>query len=91
LLLAEGGAGMSESASIESRIDDAVMAYLRETYEAPAILTGWVVVAEFVDIDGTPDLAAFASTGMPYWKINGMIEAAPHEMEYAYEDEDEDL
>lgn len=82
---------MAESASTESQIDDAVMAYLRETYETPAILTGWVVVAEFMDTDGTPDLAAFASSGMPYWKINGMIEAAPNEMEYAYEDEDEDL
>lgn len=82
---------MAESASVETQIDNAVMTYLREVYENPAILTGWVIVAEFMNTEGTPDLAAFASAGMPYWKINGMIEAAPHEMEYAYEDEDEDL
>jgi hypothetical protein len=86
---AEGGV-MADELSTEHQIDQAVMKHLREVYEDPAILTGWVIVAEFVDSNGTPDLAAFASTGMPYWKINGMIEAAPHEMEYAYEDEDED-
>ncbi len=89
-MLAEGGM-MADEVSTEDKIDQAVMAHLRETYEDPAILTGWVIVAEFVDSNGTPELAAFASTGMPYWKINGMIEAAPNEMEYAYEDEDEDL
>lgn len=88
-MLAEGGR-MAEKVSPEDQIDQAIMAHLLDTYENPAILTGWVIVAEFMSTDGTPDLAAFASTGMPYWKINGMIEAAPHEMEYDYEDEEED-
>ena len=75
----------------ESLLEATMLKYLRGIYEDPAIITGWVVVAEFVDSKGTPDLHAFATTGMPYWKINGMLEAAPHEIAYSDEDdEDED-
>jgi hypothetical protein len=27
---------------------------------------------------------------MPYWKINGMLDAAPSEIAYTYDDDDED-
>jgi hypothetical protein len=89
------GGDMADSVSSEDVVNAAILEYLKETYENPAIVTGWVVVAEFVDTEGTQDLAAFASNNMPYWKINGMLEAAPYEMNYAdeedLEDEDEDL
>lgn len=74
----------------ESLIEEAILRYLREVYEDPAIITGWVIVAEFVDSKGNPDLHAFACTGMPYWKINGMLEAAPNEIAYSDEDDDDD-
>jgi hypothetical protein len=86
---------MADAIVSEDLVNAAILQYLREVYEDPAIVTGWVVVAEFVDSAGTQDLAAFASNNMPYWKINGMLEAAPYEMNYAeeddLEDEDEDL
>lgn len=74
----------------ESLIEEAILRYLREVYEDPAIITGWVIVAEFVDTQGTPDLHAFACSGMPYWKINGMLEAAPYEITYADEEDEDD-
>jgi hypothetical protein len=74
----------------ESLLEAAMLKYLREIYEDPAIITGWVVVAEFVDSKGSPDLHAFAATGMPYWKINGMLEAAPHEIAYSDEEDDDE-
>lgn len=91
----EGPDAMSETASIKSEdaIEQAILAYLREVYEDPAIVTGWVIVAEFVDSKGVPDLHAFAASGMPYWKINGMLDAAPAEIAYHdddYDDEDDD-
>lgn len=69
-------------------VESAVTSYLREDYDDAAILTGWVVVAEYMSSDGVPCLAAFAAEGMPYWKINGLIDAGPFEI--AYEDEDEE-
>jgi hypothetical protein len=88
----EGPHPVSETASVraEDAIEAATLAYLREVYDDPAIITGWVVIAEFVDSKGTPDLHAFAATGMPYWKINGMLDAAPSEIAYTYDDDDED-
>ena len=89
------GGDMADSTNGEDVVNAAILEYLKETYENPAIVTGWVVVAEFVDTEGTQDLAAFAANNMPYWKINGMLEAAPYEMNYMdeedLEDEDEDL
>ncbi len=88
----EGPEAMSDTASVKSEdaIEAATLTYLREVYEDPAIITGWVVIAEFVDSKGVPDLHAFAASGMPYWKINGMLDAAPAEIAYHEDDEDED-
>jgi hypothetical protein len=47
---------------------------------------GWVVIAEWIDEDGNPDLTAFAREGMPYWRINALIDSAP--MEIVYDDDD---
>ena len=69
----------------------AVLGHLKETYENAAMVAGWVVVAEFITTDGEPDLAAFAADGLPYWRIDGMLSAAPHHMGYGYaEEEDSD-
>lgn len=86
----EPGAMSEHTVKSEDALEAAILAYLREVYEDPAIVTGWVVIAEFVDSKGMPDLHAFAATGMPYWKINGMLDAAPGEIAYADDDEDDD-
>lgn len=71
-------------------VDAAILTYLRATYEGAALLAGWVVVAEFVNTDGDPDITAFASDGMPYWRVNGLLDAAPYELGYVEEDEELD-
>lgn len=72
----------------ETTIEHAIRAYDKETDGRGALLTGWVIVAEWIDEDGNPDLTAFAREGMPYWRINSLIEAAP--MEIIYDDDDYD-
>jgi len=87
----EGSDAVSEDATLEGEpaVESAILGYLRQVYEDPAIITGWVVVAEFVDRSGEPELHAFAASNMPYWKINGMLDAGPAAMNYS-DDDDED-
>ncbi len=70
----------------ESALEKAIRSYDKETEGTGALLTGWVVIAEWIDEDGNPDLTAFAREGMPYWRINALIDAAP--MEIVYDDDD---
>ena len=81
---------MADELSPSETIEKGILQVLQDEYENAAIVTGWVIVAEFMTTDGTPDIHAFAADHMPYWKINGMLDAAPHEMGYAYDDEDAD-
>lgn len=86
----ESGCRVAEEVSAQDALESAILRHLQVEYENAAIVTGWVIVAEFMTSEGTPDIHAFAAEHMPYWKINGMLDAAPNEMEYAYDDEDED-
>lgn len=70
----------------EMRLEEAIRGYDADAGDGNAILTGWVVVAEWIDGDGDPNLTAFAREGMPSWRINGLLEAAPFEI--VYDDED---
>lgn len=80
-----------ESESATERLESAMLAYLRENYEGVALLTGWVLVAEIMDADAVPDLVGFAAENMPYWKINGLIDAGRDVIEYdEYADVDVD-
>jgi len=71
----------------ETIVENAIRAYDREMDGDGAILTGWVIIAEWINEDGQPDLTAFAREGMPYWRINALVEAAP--MEIVYDDDDD--
>lgn len=71
----------------ETAVENAIRAYDREVDGSGALLTGWVVIAEWIDDQGDPDLTAFAREGMPYWRINALLEAAP--MEIMYDDDDD--
>lgn len=75
---------------VEKRIEEAIRAYDRECNpeDYNALLIGWVVVAEWIDADGEPNLSAFAREGMPSWRINGLLEAGPSTIAYDEEDED---
>ena len=81
---------VSEDVSNQDALEGAVLKHLQSEFENAAILTGWIVVAEFMTAEGNPAMYAFAADHMPYWKVNGMLEAAPHEMGYVYDDQDED-
>ena len=72
----------------EMRLEEAIRAYEAETNGENALLTGWVIVAEWIDKDGNPNLTAFAREGMPYWRIDALLEAGPAEIVYDEDDFD---
>ena len=74
----------------EQNLEQALVEYERAVDGEGTLITGWVVVAEFLTREGVPHLAAYASRGLPYWRIDGMIEAAHSTIAYAVEDEDID-
>jgi hypothetical protein len=57
-------------ASPESRFLTAFSPFLDA--EGPVMITAWVSVIEYLDADGQPRLAAFASE-TPDWRIQGML------------------
>lgn len=71
----------------EANLERAILDYAQAAEERASLLTGWVMIGEFMDNDGTPELLAYAARSLPYWRINGMIEAAPDTIAYDYEDE----
>lgn len=74
----------------ETALERAIIDYERETDGIGAIITGWVLVAEFITTEGEPQLCAYARSGMPYWRIDGLIEAAPTVMEYEWDEDFDD-
>ena len=76
--------------SAEQLLEQAILNYARVSGEDHGMLTGWIVVAESVNEEGVPTLNAYASQGLPWWRINGMIDAAPEQIEYLSEDEEYD-
>jgi len=71
------------------RLENAIVELERAGNAEGSIVTGWVVVAEFLDHQGSPHLACYASRGMPWWRVNGILEAAPSAIEYVEECEDD--
>ena len=71
------------------RVESAVVELERAGNNEGAIITGWVVVAEFIDREGNPYLGCYAANGLPYWRVNGLLDAAPHVIGYLEEYEDE--
>jgi hypothetical protein len=76
------------SYDVEKMVEESIRAYDRESEGGNALLIGWVVVAEWIDENGDPAISAFAREGMPYWRIDGLMAAAPEALMYVdYEDE----
>jgi len=73
----------------ERNLENAIAEYEKAANGLGHILIGWVVAAEFIDQDGQPYLAAYAARGMPFWRIDGLIDAAPHAILYMEEVEDD--
>lgn len=72
----------------ETQIENAIRAYETHSGGDGVLLTGWVVVAEWVDDNGDAMLSAFARERMPYWRIDALLDAAPEAM--LYDDEDDE-
>lgn len=72
----------------ERTLEQAIIAYDREADGQNAILTGWVLIAEWIDEDGEPSMSAYAREGMPYWRIDGLLSAAPDQFMYVDYDDD---
>jgi hypothetical protein len=72
----------------ERKLEEAILEYERATENSGVILTSWVLVAEFIDGDGYPSLSAYAARGMPYWRIDGLLDAAPSAIPYAEVEDD---
>lgn len=71
----------------EQFLEEALIRIDKEAGEENAILTGWVVVAEWIDVNGDPALSAYAREGMPWWRIDGLIASAPEQFTYADPDD----
>lgn len=71
----------------EHTLEAAIIAYDREADGSNAILTGWVLIAEWIDENGNPAMSAHAREGMPYWRIDGLLSAAPDQFLYIDEDD----
>jgi len=71
-----------DSPSTTEQLESAMLAYLRENYDGVALVTGWVLIAEIMDAEAVPDLVGFAAENMPYWKINGLLDAGRDVIEY---------
>lgn len=71
----------------EKRLEESIVAFDRHTDGANAILTGWVLIAEWIDADGNPAMSAHAREGMPYWRIDGLLSAAPDQFLYIDDDD----
>lgn len=74
----------------EAALELAILAMEKSQQGDGVLLTGWVLIAEFIDEDGDPVLAGYARSNMPYWRINGMLDAGPIAMEYAEEWDEEE-
>lgn len=73
----------------ETQIENAIKAYELESGGDGLLITGWVVVAEWIDENGDATLSAFARERMPYWRIDALLDAGPDAL--VYEDWDEDI
>lgn len=73
----------------ETLIENAIKSYDKETGGDGALLTGWVVIAEWIDSNGDANLTAFARERMPHWRINALLEEAPFHIVYDTDDDDE--
>jgi hypothetical protein len=74
----------------EEALEQAIIRYEHAMAETPALLTGWVLIGEFMDANGVPHLSTYAANTLPYWRVNGMIQAASDEIVYIGFDEIED-
>lgn len=72
----------------ERMLEQAIIAHDRQIDGGNAILTGWVLIGEWIDADGQPAMSAYAREGMPYWRIDGLLSAAPDQFGYVDYDDD---
>lgn len=77
------------------RIPDALRALLKEDEDGAVMVTTWATVCEYIDENGTANVAAWASDDPP-WRVGGLLSVAQelldvstYDMEYDDLDEDD--
>ncbi len=71
----------------EKALESAVYAHDKEHDGGNSLLVSWVVVAEWIDADGNPNLTSYAKTGVPFWRIDGLLSNAHEGLHYTIDDE----
>lgn len=77
---------MDDLYDTERSLEEAIIRHDNEYDGGNALLTGWVLVAEWVDKDGNPNLTAYAKTGLPFWRVEGLISGVNLAMNYDNEE-----
>lgn len=69
---------------------DVIRSLLMAEEEGPVMVTTWAVVCEYLDENGSANVAAWASNDPP-WRIGGLIAVAGELLDtFVYDTEDED-
>lgn len=74
----------------QEQLPEVIRALLKEEEEGAVMVTTWAVVTEYLDEQGTPNVAAWCSADPP-WRIGGLLTVG-HDLLYAsvFDDEDAD-
>jgi hypothetical protein len=72
----------------QEQLPEVIRALLKEEEEGAVMVTTWAVVTEYLDEEGTPNVAAWCSADPP-WRIGGLLTVA-HDLLDASVFDDED-
>ena len=71
----------------EKELEAAIVNHDAECDGGNALLVGWVLVSEWIDKDGNPNLVSYAKEGSPYWRVEGLLQMGNLGFTYIPEDE----
>lgn len=71
----------------QEHLPEVIRALLKEEEEGAVMVTTWAVVTEYLDEDGTPNVAAWCSADPP-WRIGGLLTVAHDLLDASVFDED---
>lgn len=71
----------------EKELEAAIVNHDAEYNGGNALLVGWVLVSEWIDKDGNPNLVSYAKEGSPFWRIEGLLQTGNLGFNYATEED----
>lgn len=77
-------------APAHEQLPEVIRGLLKDDEDGPVMVTSWAVVTEYIDQDGTPNVAAWCSDDPP-WRIDGLLTVARDLLDASlFDDEDAD-